>query len=491
MTSSVFVADAILAHAASAPERRALVCQGESVTYRGLVQRAALWAEAIREVRSLDEPTVDRAVVGVLRRRDAEVPITHLAAWLTGAGYLPLDPDLPAGRLAAILEDAGCRIVLTTRELADLVPSGITCVTEPAGAAGGSEPLPTSDSLAYVIYTSGSTGRPKGVEINHGSLANLTTWYAGYFNIAPGTQTGMLANLAFDGLVLDVWCSLAAGATVRIPSQETLGDVERVFRFLGDTGVGHTYLPTPVAEVAFELTPPATFRSIATGGDRLRVWPREAYPAAVFNMYGPTETTVLVTASPDLRYLRREGLPPIGQPVAGALLHLLSEGSVDDRVGVEGELAIGGPVVGNGYRRRDLGRGVFVEKPDLGPGYWYLTGDLCRWRPDGQLDFIGRSDQQIKIRGYRVELGEVEQSLFECTRAEQIVVTQVGRQHPTGLVAWVVGGFDEQGAIRCLRDRLPDYMVPSRIVALEAMPLTPNGKIDRAALERRGDEAAG
>jgi len=487
MTGAPLVPAAIRRWALERGDATAVIDGQEALTYRELWLRAGGWAGALRPVLGGEGP--DR-VVGTLLPRDARVPAAHLGTWLAGAAYLPLDPTLPPGRVAGIVEDARCSVVIADEQFRDLLPAGVSVISRPGGDEDVERIVCRHDSLAYVIYTSGSTGRPKGVEIEHGSLANLMEWVRAYFRLDVGVQTATLANLGFDGLVFDEWGALSAGATLHVPRQEVLSGLETIVEFLDGQRIDFCYLPTPFFELLLTSgIRPRTVGTIITAGDRLRRWPPADFPAAVYNAYGPTETTVLVTATGDLRAGGDRGrFPPIGRAAAGAQLRIIDgSGAVVRQPSEEGELVIGGPVVGRGYRNAaGLTAQAFVETESYGPGRWYRTGDICRCDSTGQLEFIERRDSQVKVRGYRVELGEIESALLSVAGVQQAIVTTIGEGAPRGVVGWVLGSLDTGRVLESLRRTLPEYMVPLRLTVLDTLPLTSNGKIDRAALTRRG-----
>ncbi|MEH1015650.1 amino acid adenylation domain-containing protein [Micromonospora sp. CPCC 206060] len=478
------------------PDAPALVHGGGTVSYAELWSAARGWAGALRPLLTGTAGTGARPtgpsdpgpapVVGVLADRGPLVPTGQLAAWLAGAGYLPLDPAVPPGRLASVIARADCRVVITTDALRTLLPPGVTALTAPADPVGSVDPvdLVPADAagLAYVIYTSGSTGEPKGVEVGHHSLALLLRWYRDFFQLGPGGRTSMLCNLGFDGLVVDVWGALYAGAAVAIPEQSVVTSPERIAGFLADYGVTHTNMPTPMLERFLGAGQrPGRVRTVETGGDLLRTWPGPDFPAPVFNTYGPTEGTVQVTAGGDLRtVVDRERLPTLGRPLPDAEVYLVGpDGSVVTTPGDEGEVVIGGPMLALGYRGdAELTARVFrADGP--GGGRVYHTGDICRWTEDGELEFLGRRDQQIKIRGYRVELGEIEQRILRYPGVRMVAVVPAGDGR---LAAWAEGDGDPAAILADLGTVLPDYMVPERLVFVSGLPVTSNGKVDRRKL---------
>ncbi|MFF0370047.1 non-ribosomal peptide synthetase [Micromonospora sp. NPDC005087] len=460
----------VLRRAAAYPERPAVVDRHGTLRYRDLVTEATVLAGAL--ARELPPPATGHPdpVVAVLQPRTAAAVVGPLAAMFCGAAFLPLDPSSPPARIAQILADARCRVAVAAEELVERLPAGVTVVR-----AGQEEHLrlPEPDDLAYLISTSGSTGRPKQVEVAHRSLWTVLDWYARFFRLGPGVRTAAFAGLAFDAALLDIWAPLIRGATVVLADEEVARDPERIAEAL--RGVDHCFLSTPLAEQLLRSdVDTGRLRTLATGGDRLRLWPPTGFGAAVHNLYGPTEATILVTATDDLRrYADRGGPPPIGRAVAGALLTLDGE--------VEGELVIGGPVLAQGYRAGTETATAFGTGPD-GVSRHYRTGDVCRRDAAGELHFVGRVDGQVKIRGQRIELREVESALLELPGVGQAAAEPVHRAGAALLVAWVTGPVTPEAVRAGLRDRLPAAMVPHTVDVRDALPLTPNGKLDRAAL---------
>ncbi|MFC4017157.1 non-ribosomal peptide synthetase [Micromonospora sp. GCM10011542] len=500
----------VLRRAAAYPERPAIVDRQGTLRYRELVAAAATLAGALTRALSPSEVVAPHrpgagtgitdgtgAVVAVLQPRTAAVVVAQLAAGFAGAAFLPLDPASPPARIARILADADCRVAVAADDLADRLPPGVSVVR-----AGREEHLrlPEPDDLAYLISTSGSTGRPKQVEVAHGSLWTVLDWYARFFGLGPGVRTAAFTGLAFDAALLDLWAPLIRGATVVLADEEVVRDPERIVETL--RGVDHCFLSTPLTEQLLRSgAHTGRLRSLATGGDRLRLWPPAGFGAAVHNLYGPTEASILVTATGDLRrYADRSGPPPIGRPVAGARLTLApgprvgGRSPAGSRRGVgEGELLIAGPVLARGYRAAPAQTAAaFGTDPD-GSTRHYRTGDICRRDASGELHFVGRVDGQVKIRGQRIELREVEGALLELPGVAQAAAGPVPRAGESLLVAWVVGPVTPDAVRAGLRDRLPAAMVPHTVHVRDALPLTSNGKLDRVALradtERRWSAA--
>ncbi|UYQ60927.1 non-ribosomal peptide synthetase [Streptomyces peucetius] len=417
------------------------------------------------------------ALVATRFPRGAGGLVAQLGAWRAGTAYLPLDLALPEARHRAILGDA--------RPFAVLSPGGTApaaIAVEPS-AAGPQEPEALDPDAAYVIYTSGSTGTPKGIEVGHASLANLTAWHRETYGTGPEHRVGAFAGLGFDATVWETWSALASGATLLLPEGVATADIHNVCEFLDRWAVDQCFLSTPLAEQLLQLPqPPRSLRVLTTGGDKLRVHPRPDFPAAVFNHYGPTEATVVTTASGDLRRPARHGAPVIGRPIRGAEVLLVSDdGSTVEESSVPGELLIGGEVLAIGYLRDEpMTRKLFSHRPD--GSRWYSSGDLCRWTPDGELEFVGRRDLQVSIRGHRVEPAEVEQAVLGVPGVGMAAV--VARETDDGgeLVGCYCGTAEAETVRDELARSLPGYMVPVELRRLDGIPLNANGKIDRGRL---------
>jgi acyl-CoA synthetase (AMP-forming)/AMP-acid ligase II/acyl carrier protein len=386
----------------------------------------------------------------------------------------------------------------------------------------------TGDNLAYVIYTSGSTGTPKGVAVEHRSLLNLVFWHQQAFSLSPTDRATCVAIAAFDAWGWEVWPYLAAGASIHFPDEETRITPTRLRDWLLEQGITISFLPTPLAQRVLALDWPkdCALRTLLTGGDKLQQRPSVSLPFAVVNNYGPTENTVVTTsgvvAASDLRFAaphhadanaaaltllrrygfasryRNEGVPTIGRPIANTQVYVLNRHLQPVPVGVPGELYIGGAGLARGYfNRADLTAEKFIPNPFSnaegrrqkveGRDRLYKTGDLVRYLPDGNIEFLDRIDHQVKIRGFRIELGEIETAIAQHPHVRENIV--IDREDVPGnkqLVAYVVPDPENVPTLRKLRssikDKLPDYMVPSAFVFLESLPLTPNGKVDRRAL---------
>jgi amino acid adenylation domain-containing protein len=445
--------------------------QGERrLTYAELERRANGLA---RHLRSLGVTLETR--VGLSLSRTPERIVALLAVLKAGGAYVPLDPAYPSERLAFMAEDSGAALVLTEEALLGTLPES----GEPL------EDLATAENLAYVIYTSGSTGRPKGVLVRHGGAARVIAESARRFGFGPGSRVPQLASLSFDASVLEIFTTLAAGGTLLLLPDGLLGsDLAAELRRQAVTSM--VVSPALLDTLPGEL--PA-LRSLTVGGEACSAataarWSRDH---ALFNCYAPTEATIYsLTArcAPGV-----EQAPPLGRPIAGARALLLDADLRPVPLGAVGEIYVGGDGVARGYHDRpDLTAERFVPDPWSGwrgePGArLYRTGDLGRYRPDGSLEFAGRNDTQVKLRGFRIELGEVETALARHPAVERAVA--VVREDVPGdrrLVAYAVTQAEPAELRAFLKERLPEFMVPSAVVPLKELPLTPTGKPDRKAL---------
>ncbi|HEY6324424.1 MAG TPA: amino acid adenylation domain-containing protein, partial [Thermoanaerobaculia bacterium] len=532
----------VAAVAASRPDAPAVVWPGGRLAYGDLAARAARLAGRLRRLGAAPE-----VPIALCLERSPELVTAALAVLQAGAAYLPLDPASPPERLAWLLADAGAPVLITgRRRLAGLaLPPGVAALVledgEPArgaiGAVEGGDQAATGeppggcdevgdgmasgcevdDNLAYVIYTSGSTGKPKGVGISHANLLNLVEWHQRTYRVSAADRATLIAAPAFDASVWEMWPYLTAGACLHVPDEEERAAPARLLRWLAEAEVTISFLPTPLAEALLgELAggapppPRLALRALLTGGDRLRLRPAAGLPFALVNHYGPTETTVVATCGVVLPGAGGAmALPGIGRPIDGLAVHLLDAAGQPVPIGVPGEIAIAGASLARGYLGRpDLTAASFVPDAWSGVpgGRLYRSGDLARRRAGHALEFLGRRDQQVKIRGVRIEPGEVEAELATHPRlAAAVVLACSAGGAEARLVAWVVprdpgdprhphhphhphhsphpNTAPDAAELRAfLRERLPEALVPSAFVALPALPLTANGKIDRAAL---------
>ena len=478
------------AWAARAPGAPALAFAGRTLSYGELDGRANRLARWLRR-----RGVGPDARVGVCLERGPELVLAALAVLKAGGAYVALDPGQPPARVAAMLADAGAEVLLTQTSVRAVLPLpphlcvlSVDAEWDQAAAErdgpvrGGATPR----SLAYVIYTSGSTGQPKGVAVEHAGLGNLCDWHAAAFGVTPADRATQVASPGFDASAWEVWPYLSRGACVEVVPDAVRGDPAALRDWLVRRGVTLAFVPTPLAEplLALEWPGGTALRRLLTGGDRLQARPPAGLPFVLVNNYGPTECTVVATSGA----VGAQGgrAPSIGAPIHGVRCHVLDGALRPLPAGIAGELYVGGAQVARGYLAQPgMTAARFVPDPFASvPGArLYRTGDRTRWRADGTLEYLGRVDGQVKVRGFRIEPGEVEAVLRRCPGVDDCVVV-VRDDAPGGrrLVAYVVGGAEPGVARAHLRDALPEYMVPAAVVAVDAFPLTPNGKVDRRAL---------
>ncbi|MFH9425812.1 amino acid adenylation domain-containing protein [Streptomyces sp. NPDC017529] len=474
------------------PGAVAVRCGGEAVTYGELAGRAHRLARYLRGLGVTRESRV-----GLCLPRGAEMVVGLLAVWKAGGAYVPLDPEYPVDRLGFMVGDSGASVVLATAETAPVVAGGAAEVVlldeaardvgdQPAGPLESAVP---AGQLAYVIYTSGSTGRPKGVAVSHGGVANLAEAMRPVLGVDAGVPALQFASFGFDAAVLDVAVTLGAGGTLVIATSAERTEPGALAELIRTAGVRVASVVPALLGVLDPAAVPGV-RNWVLGADRLSadLAARWRAGARVWNTYGPTEATVITTATLlDADITARDAPPAIGRPIGNVRVFVLDDFLKPVPVGAVGELYVAGPGLARGYTgRQDLTAERFVACPFVPGARMYRSGDLAKWTAEGQLRFAGRADEQVKIRGFRVEPGEVESVLAAHPDvARAAVVARTDRPGDTRLVGYVVPrvpGIDQRRLREHLTGALPDYMIPAAVMPLEALPLTANGKLDRAAL---------
>ncbi len=487
------------AQVARTPDAIAVSYQQQSLTYRQLNARANQLAHALHAL-----GVAPNQCVGVYAERSLHMIVSFLAILKVGAAYLPLDLSYPQDRISFMLQDAQATVLLTQHHLA----SGLTnpahhviCLDTQWSsiAQHPQDNLPNridAHHLAYVIYTSGSTGRPKGVCISHQAIARLLC-NTNYIHLTPSDVVAQASNASFDAATFEIWGALLHGAHLVGISKEIVLTPQALAACLRDLQVTTLFLTTALFNQIAQSVPQAfqSLRHLLFGGEAVdpgcvRTVLQQGAPARLLHVYGPTESTTFATWKRIEQVAPEATTLPIGSPLANTQTYLLDQHRCPVPTGVPGELYIGGDGLAQGYLRRpELTAETFVPHPwSPVPGArLYRTGDLGRMLADGSIEFLGRLDQQVKMRGLRIELGEIEGVLAQQPAVRECAV--VARQDPAGnkrLVAYVVWTPGQAMAVAALRallhDSLPDYMVPSTFVMLESLPLTPNGKVDRRAL---------
>ncbi|HSS21528.1 MAG TPA: non-ribosomal peptide synthetase [Pyrinomonadaceae bacterium] len=494
------VPDLIDTCAAISPEAVALSSNGVDVTYRQLNESANQLAHYLISLGVGDE-----TLVGICLNRSLAGVVSALGVLKSGGAYLPIDPAYPTERIAFMLDDAQPRVLITTSAVANQLPSGnwhvITIddgklVDEIEEIVKQPKTAPVceinSEQLAYVIYTSGSTGQPKGVCVTHANLMNLVAWHQEAFNISHEDKASLLAGVGFDAAVWETWPYLTMGASLHLPAESTRLSPEMLRDWIVAQQITVCFLPTALAEPIMPLEWPAEtkLRTLLTGAETLRQFPSSRLPFTLVNNYGPTECTVVATSGVIVPETSTSTLPPIGRGISGLQIHILDEQMRPVSANTPGQIYIGGAGVARGYLNRpELSADKFVPNPfGMNPSErLYRTGDLARYLPNGEIAYVGRADEQIKILGHRIEPNEIVAVLdrHAGVKASQVVAREDGCRAKR-LVAYVI--LNSEGTTsaielrNCVAKELPQHMVPVDFVVLESFPLTPNGKIDRAAL---------
>ncbi|WP_216840681.1 non-ribosomal peptide synthetase, partial [Dyella sp. S184] len=490
------------AQVARTPEQTAVIFEGVSLSY------AQLNAQANRLARHLRHLGVGPdTLVGLCAERSLAMIVALYGILKAGGAYVPLDPSYPSERLAMILEDAKPVVVLTEQHLQDRMPTltgmPVFCLDRDASvlatyAAGNLANQTQPAHLAYVIYTSGSTGKPKGVGIEHRGIVNRLQWMQEAYRLTAADRVLQKTPYSFDVSVWEFFWPLLEGATLVVARPGGHQDVAYLADVIDAQGITTLHFVPPMLEVFLNEAKAevgASLRQVVCSGQALPLELQERFFAqwdhvALHNLYGPTEASVDVTAWT----CRRDsglGSVPIGHPIANIQIHILDDAFNPVPVGVVGHLYIAGIGLARGYiNRPELTAQTFVPNPFSGtPGArMYRSGDLARYLPDGTIEYLGRSDHQVKIRGLRIELGEIESTLAAQEAVRDVVV--LAREDSVGdqrLVAYLVAhagqGVPEASQLRTiLLQTLPEYMVPSYFVELDQLPLTANGKVDRKAL---------
>ncbi|MBB6274916.1 amino acid adenylation domain-containing protein/non-ribosomal peptide synthase protein (TIGR01720 family), partial [Pedobacter cryoconitis] len=489
--------DAFAIQVEHAPDAIAIVFEEQSLSYKELDEQANQLAHYLT-IKGVTTETLVPICLG----RSLEMIIGIFGVLKAGAAYVPIDPDYPASRISYILEDTAASVIITDGNSKPKLPAlaghiEVIALDEEwheigAHAKGPVSTSLTDENLAYVIYTSGSTGKPKGVLIEHNGVVNLAVSQRNALRLTHGTRFLQFASFGFDASCYEVFNTLLSGGVLVLPKKEDLLSAESFGVMVKRHQVGVVTLPPSYQHLVKDVLGPVT--TVVSAGEPLN---REdaryikAKGVRVINAYGPTENTVCTSLTDEP--ILENNTVVIGKPIENVQVYIQSEQGRLCPVGVAGELCVGGPGVARGYLNRpELTAEKFIEDTYLPkPGArLYRTGDLARWLPDGHIEYLGRIDDQVKIRGFRIEPGEIEAELQLCDLVNAAVIAVKSDQNGTQrLIGYVIpeGAFDREGIVAYLKDKLPDYMIPSILLPIESIPLTPNGKIDRKALPEPGD----
>ena len=476
------------------PEQLAIYTDTDQVTYSELNHKANQLARYFA-----GKGIGTEALVAVYMERSIRMVIVHLAILKCGGAFVPLDLAYPKDRQAFILEDTRASFIITEHHLIQQLPAaGIKTILadqdiEEIESLPADEPqvnlLP--QNRCYVMYTSGSTGKPKGVELSHSGFMNLVHWNIDFYSINKKDRSLQMATPAYDAYIYELFPYLAAGASVYMVDDVTRTSSQRLKEKMIEKGITIAFLPTALGETFLQefWTGDVPLRILSLGGEKLMRVPVQAPPFQVFNFYGPTENTVMTTCWP-VSFDNSHEHPPIGRPLANVHLYVLDQYLNPVPIGVSGELYIGGAGVGRGYFNRPrLTAEKFIPDPfsQEAGSRLYKTGDRVRYLSDGNVDFIGRIDYQVKLRGFRVELEEIEKVIYEHADVKEAVATL--KQLSPGnkvIVAYLSlhanARLSPDTLKNFLKEKLPLFMLPAFVIILDELPKSFNGKIDRKAL---------
>jgi amino acid adenylation domain-containing protein len=493
MSDVLSVPEQISATAQLIPYAVALSYGDQQLKYGELDQRVDRFAAYIAQL-----GVGPGSTAAICMERSFDWIVAALGIMRAGAGYVPLDTAWPDSRLSFALDDSAATVLVARTGLLDRLDTKI-CGLDPRrdaeliAAAPAFVSVPVDlESLAYIIYTSGTTGTPKGVEITHANLIHLEQWHRKAFKITAADRASHLAGLGFDAAVWELWPNLCAGAAVFLAPDAVRSSPDLLQQWLTSERITVSFVPTIHAAAMMGMRWPdeTALRYMLTGGDALHQGPALPMPFDVVNNYGPTECTVVATSS--VLQPGASGTPAIGRPIAGANLYLLDERGEPVADGKIGEICIAGDGVGRGYRNLPESTARCFVRDPFSPGQgkrMYRTGDRGRRRPDGQIEFCGRSDRQVKIRGQRVELDEIGSAITRHPAIEFAAVSlKASEAGENQLVAYVLpkkAGHLPSGAElqKYLRRNLPDYMIPAVFMQLNSLPLSPSAKVDPALME--------
>ncbi|HPZ09328.1 MAG TPA: amino acid adenylation domain-containing protein, partial [Candidatus Eremiobacteraeota bacterium] len=463
------------------PHNIAVVFKDRKLTYRELNEKSNQMAGILRQAGVISE-----SVLAIMVEPSIEMVIGIMAILKAGGAYVPIDPSYPVERIKYILQDTESSILLTQKHLSSKIDfKGLILFLDDENLYSGDVsnlPLINKPShLAYIIYTSATTGKPKGVMIEHSSLSNLCFWYKYACNLNERDRSALFMSYTFDPSIKEIFSCLLAGGSLYIISKDIRLSIYRLNEYFENNNITVTNLPTQLCEEFMDIVDNKSLRLLNTGGEKLKKFKKKSYE--IGNNYGPTENTVDTT-----RFIVDKNYDniPIGKPIYNNRVYILDTFNNLQPVGVPGELCIGGSGLARGYLNApDITEEKFVKNPFESGARMYKTGDLARWLPDGNIELLGRIDNQIKLRGFRIEPEEIEKVILQQdTIRAAIVVDYDDSGGQKYLCAYIIS--DKEINIRNLKlelsKELPDYMIPLYIIQIDKIPLTINGKVDRKAL---------
>ncbi|SMC74092.1 non-ribosomal peptide synthetase [Chryseobacterium sp. YR221] len=477
------------------PENTAVVCKERHITYEELNRRSNQLANAL-----LEKGIKEGMYVPVWLDRSLEWAVAILGILKTGAAYVPIDPAYPVKRIEYMLADTAAQVIITNHSLGILLSENENVAVFDLDQMENLDYLPSQqpdikihrDTLAYTIYTSGSTGKPKGVMVSHQAIQHLVTWHNHHFHVDYTSKLTVVAGLAFDISVWEVWSALTSGATVFIADHEERTNAAALVGFYHRNRITHGFVPTILAPEVLEETKKnndLSLKYLFTGGEKLKPVLTSELSYELVDYYGPTECTVFATFK-KVKDTKGQYRSSIGKPIANAKAYILNEQMEPLPIGAVGELYMGGTLLAKGYlNNEELTAAKFIVNPFNEIERLYRTGDLARWHEDGEIEFLGRIDSQVKIRGFRVELGEIERTLTqqENIREAVVIIKETDGSNNKYLVAFIVQESAIEKDITLIRNQLkeelPGYMIPSQIIFIDKLPITTNGKTDTHVLK--------
>ncbi|MGB7605871.1 MAG: amino acid adenylation domain-containing protein [Lutisporaceae bacterium] len=469
------------------PENVAVVYEDNQLTYRELNIKANKLASYLKGY-----GIKENSIVGIMTEKSIEMLVGILAVLKVGSAYLPIDPAYPKERISYMLEDSQVGLLLVQEKLKDKIETDMDKIIleDEAIYTGNGENLgktSNSSELAYIIYTSGTTGKPKGIMTEHRNVIAYVNSFNSMFELTEKDATLQQASIAFDGFVEETYSMLACGGKVVIPRDEQVKEAKELKEIIDKNGVSILSCSPLILSEFNKLKPMETVHTYLSSSDILK---KEYYTniikkANIYNMYGPSEATVCSTCYTCTG--EEETKVSIGRPITNYRLYILDEKQQPQPVGVQGEIYISGEGIARGYiNKAELTKDKFLINPFVEGEKMYRTGDMARWLDDGNIEFIGRTDHQVKLRGYRIEVGEIESMLLKHEAIQEaVVMAREDEQKEKYLIAYITANKKMTvGEIReHLKEELPEYMLPQYYIQPEKMPLTPNGKIDKRVLE--------
>ncbi|MBB6332467.1 amino acid adenylation domain-containing protein/thioester reductase-like protein [Chryseobacterium sediminis] len=483
------------------PDKKAVVFQDQEITYGDLDQRSNQIANLL-----LSKGIKEGKYVPIWLDRSLEWIVAVLGVIKTGAAYVPIDPAYPVKRVEFILSDTNADMIITNKNLEKHLSETVRTKVFDLSSMENLDHLLSEypeikihqNNLAYTIYTSGSTGKPKGVMVSHQAIQHLVTWHNHHFHVDQSSKLTLVAGLAFDISVWETWSALTSGATLFIADNEERTDPHALVDYYRKNQITHGFVPTVLAPPVVNCTRnynDLKLKYLFTGGEKLKPVLTTELTYELIDYYGPTECTVFATFK-KVKDINGKYVSSIGKPIANAKAYILGENRELLPVGAVGELCIGGNILADGYlNNKELTDSKFIDNPFRETEKLYRTGDLAKWKPDGDIEFLGRIDNQVKIRGFRVELGEIERTLVQQKDIKEAFVISKETEGSTQyLIAFVVlkpeAEKDVSSVRNALKEELPGYMIPAQIVFIDKIPLTANGKTDTQVLKELADKEA-